>query len=212
MAHRINSSSSSSSRSSSSSPLLALLDVDDAAAEEDDDDEEEEENSVSPRPLLLRTSSTVGTAIAATAPPSCAKKRQEKTRKDKTICFEFVLCLSRACLGKMMMHFIHKWHRKQWRFSSHLLSEIDKVLGHEASLAALHNPDLPPESVTSQSTTGKRQDKARQGKARQGKAGVLVPVSICSALQHNKTIPGTATHRTLVRGGVVFAHDWCTKR
>jgi hypothetical protein len=26
--------------------------------------------------------------------------------------FEFSLCLSRACLGKMM-HFIHKWHRKR---------------------------------------------------------------------------------------------------
>eukprot|EP01046_Picozoa_sp_COSAG06_P022101 COSAG06_NODE_1693_length_8701_cov_80.626133_4_plen_62_part_00 len=34
---------------------------------------------------------------------------------------------------------------------SHLLSEIDKVLGHEAGLATLHNPDLPPKSVTSQS-------------------------------------------------------------
>eukprot|EP01046_Picozoa_sp_COSAG06_P004959 COSAG06_NODE_215_length_20124_cov_3.931735_12_plen_73_part_00 len=28
----------------------------------------------------------------------------------------FSLCLSRACLGKMMMHFIYKWHRKKWRF------------------------------------------------------------------------------------------------
>jgi hypothetical protein len=29
--------------------------------------------------------------------------------------FEFSLCLSRACLGKMM-HFMYKWHRKKWRF------------------------------------------------------------------------------------------------
>jgi hypothetical protein len=27
--------------------------------------------------------------------------------------FEISLCLSRACLGKMM-HFIYKWHRKKW--------------------------------------------------------------------------------------------------
>jgi hypothetical protein len=31
--------------------------------------------------------------------------------------FEFPLCLSRACLGKMIV-FIHKW-RKKWRFSHH---------------------------------------------------------------------------------------------
>eukprot|EP01046_Picozoa_sp_COSAG06_P025205 COSAG06_NODE_2104_length_7581_cov_9.832130_4_plen_264_part_00 len=31
--------------------------------------------------------------------------------------FEFSLCLSRACLGKIM-HLMYKWHRKKWRFDA----------------------------------------------------------------------------------------------
>jgi len=48
-------------------------------------------------------------------PPPPLLLRQDGTLLRNTPLFlEFSLCLSRACLGKMML-FIYKW-RKKWRF------------------------------------------------------------------------------------------------
>ena len=46
----------------------------------------------------------------ATSPPPFVSAYPKET----PLFLEFSLCLSRACLGKMM-HFIYKW-RKKWRF------------------------------------------------------------------------------------------------
>jgi hypothetical protein len=60
---------------------------------------------------------------SASAPRACcgrntAGRAQAKPGLRKTpLFFEFSLCLSRACLGKMSV-FIYKW-RKNWRFSHH---------------------------------------------------------------------------------------------
>jgi hypothetical protein len=46
----------------------------------------------------------------------CTKRRSH---------FEFSLCLSRACLGKMFV-FISKW-RKKWRFSHRCLQQVSPL-------------------------------------------------------------------------------------
>jgi hypothetical protein len=46
--------------------------------------------------------------------------------KETPLFFEFSLCLSRACLGKMM-HFMYKW-RKKWRFFTCRTSKLPQTM------------------------------------------------------------------------------------
>jgi hypothetical protein len=60
--------------------------------------------------------------VLRTMPEDVASELQKSTTGEKNATlFEFSLCLSRACLGKMT-HFVYKWHKK-CRFSHQRLGE-----------------------------------------------------------------------------------------
>jgi hypothetical protein len=62
-----------------------------------------------PHPLQRAAPMMMG---AATNTPAAAKSvRKRSLLRENGTFFEFSLCLSRACLGKMM-HFIYKWLKK----------------------------------------------------------------------------------------------------
>eukprot|EP01046_Picozoa_sp_COSAG06_P011667 COSAG06_NODE_669_length_13222_cov_8.235922_8_plen_152_part_00 len=83
--------------------------------------------------------------------------------------FEFSLCLSRVCLGKIM-HFIYKWLKKS-RWSVTATPDAMKILFLSSGTVSTCTQRTECNSRQFKTRQGKaRQGKARQGKARQGKA------------------------------------------